>query len=215
MNEFEKNMEDLFDIEVETEETAIEQSKPWNTNGIEGVFKFLNKFWSLFHINKNFEVSEEKANNQELKILHNAIKKIEQDIERLSLNTCISQLMITINELSKLNCNKKEILKPIIIIFSPFAPHICEELWKKIGNKESITKEIYPEYNSDYLIENEYEYPIMINGKLRTKQKFSLNLKKQEIEKLVMKNETVSKWVKESKIKKVIIIPNKIISLVC
>ena len=193
----------------------IEQSKPWNTNGIEGVFKFLNKFWSLFHINKNFEVSEEKANNQELKILHNAIKKIEQDIERLSLNTCISQLMITINELSKLKCNKKEILKPIIIICSPFAPHICEELWKKIGNKESITKGIYPEYNSDYLIENEYEYPIMINGKLRTKQKFSLNLKKQEIEKLVMKNETVSKWVKESKIKKVIIIPNKIISLVC
>ena len=249
----------------------IEQSKPWNTNGIEGVFKFLNKFWSLFHINKNFEVSEEKANNQELKILHNAIKKIEQDIERLSLNTCISQLMITINELSKLKCNKKEILKNIktkdlnilkkssvknsiknakklingqgrilvrksgteskirimgesmnkellkkciIIICSPFAPHICEELWKKIGNKESITKEIYPEHNSGYLIENEYEYPIMINGKLRTKQKFSLNLKKQEIEKLVMKNETVSKWVKESKIKKVIIIPNKIISLV-
>ena len=123
--------------------------------------------------------------------------------------------MITINELTKLNCNKKEILKPIIIICSPFAPHICEELWEQIGNKESVTKEIYPKHNSDYLIENEYEYPIMINGKLRTKQKILLDLKKQEIEKLVMKNEIVLKWVKESKIKKIIIVPNKIISLVC
>ena len=118
----------------------IEQSKPWNTNGIEGVFKFLNKFWNLFHIKNKFEVSEEKANSKELKILHNTIKKIEEDIERLSINTCISKLMITINELIKLKCNKKEILKPMIIVCSPFAPHICEELWEKIGNEKSEQK---------------------------------------------------------------------------
>ena len=192
----------------------IEQSKPWNTNGIEGVFKFLNKFWNLFHIKNKFEVSEEKANSKELKILHNTIKKIEEDIERLSINTCISQLMITINELIKLKCNKKEILKPMIIICSPFAPHICEELWEKIGNKKSVTKEIYPEYNSNYLVESEYEYPIMINGKLRSKQKFALDLKKQEIEELVMKNQTVIKWVKDNRVKKIITVPNKIINIV-
>ena len=192
----------------------IEQSKPWNTNGIEGVFKFLNKFWNLFHIKNKFEVSEDKANSKELKILHNTIKKIEEDIERLSINTCISQLMITINELIKLKCNKKEILKPMIIICSPFAPHICEELWEKIGNKKSVTKEIYPEYNSNYLVESEYEYPIMINGKLRSKQKFALDLKKQEIEELVMKNQTVIKWVKDNRVKKIITVPNKIINIV-
>ena len=192
----------------------IEQSKPWNTNGIEGVFKFLNKFWNLFHIKNKFEVSEEKANSKELKILHNTIKKIEEDIERLSINTCISQLMITINELIKLKCNKKEILKPMIIVCSPFAPHICEELWGKIGNKKSVTKEIYPEYNSNYLVESEYEYPIMINGKLRSKQRFALDLKKQEIEELVMKNQTVIKWVKGNRVKKIITVPNKIINIV-
>ncbi len=192
----------------------IEQSKPWNTNGIEGVFKFLNKFWNLFHIKNKFEVSEEKANSKELKILHNTIKKIEEDIERLSINTCISQLMITINELIKLKCNKKEILKPMIIVCSPFAPHICEELWEKIGNKKSVTKEIYPEYNSNYLVESEYEYPIMINGKLRSKQKFALDLKKEEIEELVMKNQTVIKWVKDNRVKKIITVPNKIINIV-
>ena len=192
----------------------IEQSKPWNTNGIEGVFKFLNKFWNLFHIKNKFEVSEEKANSKELKILHNTIKKIEEDIERLSINTCISQLMITINELIKLKCNKKEILKPMIIVCSPFAPHICEELWEKIGNKKSVTKEIYPEYNSNYLVESEYEYPIMINGKLRSKQRFALDLKKQEIEELVMKNQTVIKWIKGNRVKKIITVPNKIINIV-
>ena len=121
--------------------------------------------------------------------------------------------MITINELIKLKCNKKEILKPMIIVCSPFAPHICEELWEKIGNKKSVTKEIYPEYNSNYLVESEYEYPIMINGKLRSKQKFALDLKKQEIEELVMKNQTVIKWVKDNRVKKIITVPNKIINI--
>lgn len=193
----------------------IEQSKPWNTNGIDGVFKFLNKFWNLFH-DKNDQLftSEEEPNKNEYKVLHNAIKKIEYDIERLSLNTCISLLMITINELNKIKCNKIKILKPLLILISPFAPHIAEELWNKAGNKKSISYAKYPKYNKKYLIKNEYEYPIMINGKLRTKINFSLKASNTEIEETVKSNKLVKKWVKTSDIKKVIIVSNKIINIV-
>ena len=192
----------------------IEQSKPWNTNGIEGVYKFLNRFWSLFYNNNSLNISNEKPSKEEFKILHTAIKKIKEDIERLSLNTCISQLMITVNNLSKINCNKREILEPLTIIISPFAPHICEELWSKLDNKESISYAKYPNFNKDYLIENEYEYPIMINGKLRAKQLFNLDLSKSEIEKGIFEIENVKKWVSKKDIKKIIIVPNKIINIV-
>ena len=192
----------------------IEQSKPWNTNGIEGVFKFLNKFWSLFHNKENFYLSDDEPNKNEYKVLHSSIKKIQDDIERLSINTCISQLMITANKLSKLNCNKRKILEPLVIITSPFAPHICEELWNKSGNTNSISEAIYPNFNDEYLMEEEYEYPIMINGKLRTKQKFSLNISNSEIEKSVIENKIVDKWVGEKTIKKIIIVPKKIINIV-
>ena len=193
----------------------IEQSKPWNTNGIDGVFKFLNKFWNLFH-DKNDQLftCEEEPNKNEYKVLHNAIKKIEYDIERLSLNTCISLLMITINELNKIKCNKIKILKPLLILISPFAPHIAEELWNKAGNKKSISYAKYPKFDNKYLIKNEYEYPIMINGKLRTKINFSLKASNTEIEETVKSNELVKKWVKTSDIKKVIIVSNKIINIV-
>ena len=193
----------------------IEQSKPWNTNGIDGVFKFLNKFWNLFH-DKNDQLftSEEEPNKNEYKVLHNAIKKIEYDIERLSLNTCISLLMITINELNKIKCNKIKILKPLLILISPFAPHIAEELWNKAGNKKSISYAKYPKFDNKYLIKNEYEYPIMINGKLRTKINFSLKASNTEMEETVKSNELVKKWVKTSNIKKVIIVSNKIINIV-
>ena len=192
----------------------IEQSKPWNTNGIEGVFKFLNKFWSLFHNKENFYLSDDEPNKNEYKVLHSSIKKIQDDIERLSINTCISQLMITANKLSKLNCNKRKILEPLVIITSPFAPHICEELWNKSGNTNSISEAIYPNFNDEYLMEEEYEYPIMINGKLRTKQKFGLNISNSEIEKSVMENKIVDKWVEGKTIKKIIIVPKKIINIV-
>ena len=192
----------------------IEQSKPWNTNGIEGVYKFLNRFWSLFFNNNSLKISNERPSKEEFKILHIAIKKIKEDIERLSLNTCISQLMITVNSLSKINCNKKEILEPLTIIISPFAPHICEELWSQLNNKESISFARYPNFNKDYLIENEYEYPIMINGKLRAKKLFNLDLNKSEIEKRVLEIENVKKWVSKNDVKKIIIVPNKIINIV-
>ena len=192
----------------------IEQSKPWNTNGIEGVYKFLNKFWSLFFKENQLHISDEKPDNEELKILHNAIKKIKDDIERLSLNTCVSQLMITVNSLSKKKCNKREILEKLIIIISPFAPHLCEELWSIIGNSKSVSFANYPKFNSDYLIEDKYEYPLMINGKLRAKQSFSLNTDDSEIKNSVLKNETIKKWLDGKKIKKIIIVPNKIINIV-
>ena len=193
----------------------IEQSKPWNTNGIDGVFKFLNKFWNLFN-NKNnqLHISDKEPNKNEYKILHRAIKKIQDDIERLSLNTCISLLMITVNELGKINCNKIKILEPLLILISPFAPHIAEELWNKIGNEKSISYANYPTFKNKYLIENEYEYPIMINGKLRTKINFSLKASNHEIKKVVINNESVQKWIKSSEVKKIIIVTNKIINIV-
>ena len=192
----------------------IEQSKPWNTNGIEGVYKFLNKLWSLFHRGDKIVISDKRPNKEELKILHTAIKKIKENIERLSLNTCISQLMITVNKLSRKECNKKEILEPLIIIISPFAPHLCEELWNIIGNNKSVSFAKYPNFNSDYLVEDTYEYPLMINGKLRAKQSFSLNTENSEIEKSVLENETIKKWLDGKKIKKIIIVPNKVINIV-
>ncbi len=192
----------------------IEQSKPWNTNGIEGVYKFLNKFWSLFFTENKLQLSDEKPDEEELKILHNAIKKIKDDIERLSLNTCISQLMITVNSLNKKKCNKREILEQLIIIISPFAPHLCEELWNRIGNSKSVSFANYPKFNNKYLIEDKYEYPLMINGKLRAKQSFNLNTEDSEIKKNVLENETIKKWLDGKKIKKIIIVPNKIINIV-
>tara|TARA_B100000676_G_C18089061_1_gene857794 strand:- start:16 stop:2706 length:2691 start_codon:yes stop_codon:yes gene_type:complete len=192
----------------------IEQSKPWNTNGIEGVYKFLNRFWSLFHLDNKFYTDDQEPNNEEYKVLHTAIKKIENDINRLSLNTCISQLMISVNELVKLKCNKKEILRPMTIILSPFAPHLCEELWEKMGYNSSISEAKYPNFDNTYLQEDKHEYPIMINGKLRTRQSFSLSSSEKDIKKVVLENEIVNKWIKNQNIKKIIIVPRKIINIV-
>ena len=192
----------------------LEQSKPWNTNGIEGVYKFLNKFWSLFYDEDNFNISDEKPDSDELKILHTAIKKIENDIDRLSINTCVSQLMITVNELSRKKCNKREILEPLLIVLSSFAPHISEELWSRLGNNESISLSNYPKYNDEFLTEDIFEYTIMINGKLRTKIKFDINIEEKEIKSEVISNEIITKWTENKKIKKIIFIPKKIINVV-
>jgi leucyl-tRNA synthetase len=192
----------------------LEQSKPWNTNGIEGVYKFLNRFWSLFYDGNKFSISDEKPDNNELKLLHTAIKKIENDIDRLSINTCVSQLMITVNELSRKKCNKREILEPLLIVLSSFAPHISEELWSKLGNNKSISLSNYPKYNDEFLTEDIFEYPIMINGKLRTKMKFNIDTEEKEVKSEVISNEIVSKWTENEKIKKIIFIPKKIINIV-
>lgn len=193
----------------------LEQAKPWDTNGIEGVHKFLRKVWRLCHDNNNkFNVENGQASPEELKILHKTIKKVQEDIERFSFNTSVSAFMICINELSDLKCNKKAIIEQFLILLSPFAPHITEELWQLCGNSQSISNAAFPQYNSDYLKESSFEYPVSFNGKMRFKFEIPLDLSKNEIEKQVLEAEQAQKWIKDKQIIKIIIVPKKIINIV-
>ncbi|MDE0470522.1 MAG: class I tRNA ligase family protein, partial [Ekhidna sp.] len=172
----------------------IEQSKTWNTHGIEGVFKFLRKFWSLFHHENIFAVSAEHPTKEELKILHAAIRKVTEDMEKLSPNTSVSAFMITVNKLFLLKCNKRAILEPLTIILAPFAPHITEEVWSLLGNKSSIVNAAYPELKEEYLAEDAIEYPVSVNGKVRAKINFSIDADREEIDKGALANEIIQKW---------------------
>ncbi|TDQ15269.1 leucyl-tRNA synthetase [Algoriphagus boseongensis] len=193
----------------------LEQFKPWNTNGIDGVYKFLRKLWNLYHTaSGEFAVSNEKASKEELKALHKAIKKMEEDMANHSFNTSVSSFMICVNELTALKCNKKEVLEPLAVLISPYSPHISEELWALLGNSESITKAKFPEFKEEYLVESNFEYPVMINGKMRAKLDLPLSLAVPEIEKAAMADATVQKWLEGKAPKKVIIVPGKIINLV-
>lgn len=192
----------------------IEQSKPWNTNGIEGVYKFLRKFWSLFHQGETFSVTDEEPTQQELKVLHGTIKKVAEDADRLSLNTSVSTFMIAVNELSGLKCNKRSILEQMTIILSPFAPHITEELWHLLGHKTSVVDAAYPIFNDKYLIEDSIEYPVSVNGKMRAKISFSADASKEEIEAGALANETIQKWLDGKDPRKVIVVPKKIVNIV-
>ncbi|NDE61432.1 MAG: leucine--tRNA ligase, partial [Cyclobacteriaceae bacterium] len=165
----------------------LEQFKPWNTNGIDGVFKFLKKLWNLFHdADGKFKVSEEVPSKDELKALHKAIKKLEEDMANYSFNTSVSSFMICVNELTALGCNKRQILEPLAVLVSPYAPHIAEELWELLGHSTSINKASFPEFKEEYLVESSFEYPIMINGKLRAKVNLSLSLDAGAIEKAAL-----------------------------
>jgi leucyl-tRNA synthetase len=193
----------------------IELSKPWNTHGIDGVAKFLRKLWGLFYdYEGNFIVTDEKPRAEEYKALHKTIQKVEQDIESLSFNTSVSEFMICVNTLNQLKCHKKAILENLLVVLSPFAPHISEELWAALGHKLSIINAPYPEFNEAFIQEDEYEYPIMINGKLRTKIMFSLDKQLKEIEAEVVKNEIVIKWMEGKQPKKVIVVQKKIVNIV-
>ncbi len=193
----------------------LEQSKPWSTHGIDGVSKFLRRFWNLFHDNNgNFKLSTEEPSREEYKVLHKTIHKIEEDIEKFSFNTSVSEFMICVNALSSMKCNKRKILEPLIIILSPFAPHITEELWEKVGNTETILKATYPTFDKQYLVENSFEYPISINGKVRAMMNFALDMPKEEIEKQVMSSDLVQKWTEGKAPKKVIIVQGKIVNVV-
>lgn len=194
----------------------LEQSKPWNTNGIEGVHKFLRKFWRLFHdASSNFSVSDEIPTKAELKSLHKIIRKVEDDIERFSFNTSVSSFMICVNELTDLRCNKRAILRDLVIVLSPYAPHICEELWVLLGNEPgSLSYTSYPVFNPDYLIEDEFEYPISFNGKMRLKLNLSLSLEGIEIEQAVLANEDVQRYLDGKTPKKVIVVKGKIVNIV-
>ncbi|WP_439882884.1 leucine--tRNA ligase [Pontibacter sp. MBLB2868] len=193
----------------------LEQFKPWNTNGMDGVHKFLKKFWRLFHDNDgNFAVSEDAPTAEELKTLHKTIKKVEEDVERFSFNTSVSTFMICVNELTQLKTNKRAILEPLTVILSPYAPHITEELWEKLGHKDSISYAKFPQWKEEYLVESTFEYPVSVNGKTRAKMAFALDTPREDIEKAVVNDEQVNKFFDGKAPKKIIIVPNKIINVV-
>jgi leucyl-tRNA synthetase len=193
----------------------LEQSKPWNTNGIEGVFKFLRKFWRLFHNDAwEFKVSDEEPTKAELKALHKIIKKVQDDIERFSFNTSVSSFMIAVNELTDLKCNKRSVLQELVIVLSPYAPHITEELWSLLGNTESLSFAVYPEFNPAYMVEDEFSYPVSVNGKTRLNLNLSLALEASAIEELVLADEQVQKYLDGKTPKKVIVVKGRIVNIV-
>jgi leucyl-tRNA synthetase len=194
----------------------LEQSKPWNTNGIEGVFKFLRKFWRLFHDDAwNFNVSNEAPTKAELKSLHKIIRKVEEDVERFSFNTSVSSFMIAVNELTDLKCNKRAILQKMVIVLSPYAPHISEELWVLLGNQPgSLSYAPYPKFNPEYLVEDEFAYPISINGKTKMNLSMSLALEAKDVEAQVLANADVQKYLGGKAPKKVIVVKGRIVNIV-
>ncbi len=194
----------------------LEQSKPWKTSGISGVLSFLKKLWKLYHGGEEgvFLVSEEKATKEELKTLHKTIKKVDDDIANFSFNTSVSSFMIAVNELTALKCNKREILEGLIVLISPYAPHIAEELWSKLGNKDSIATAEFPVFDANHLVESTKNYPISFNGKMRFTIEFSLDLSKEEIEKAVLENEKTKAQLQGRTPKKVIVVPGKIVNIV-
>lgn len=193
----------------------LEQSKPWNTNGIDGVYKFLRKLWRLFYDERgSLLVTDAKPNDAELKTLHKTIKKVQEDIETLSFNTSVSTFMICVNELTSLKCHKRSMLSDLTLILSPFAPHIAEELWQALGQESSVVNASYPAYDEKYLKEDTFEYPVSVNGKLRVKMSFSVDTPREEIEKQVLASEQIQKWTQGKPPKKVIIVPKKIVNVV-
>ncbi len=193
----------------------LEQSKPWDTDSIEGVHRFLRKFWRLYHNQDNqFNISEESGSKEELKSLHKCIKKVTEDIESFSFNTAVSAFMICTNELQDLQSNKREILEPLCILLSPFAPHITEEIWSKLGHQGSIAKVDYPTYAEEHLKEDSIKYPISFNGKTRFMLELDAGLQKDAIEKAVLEHESAQKWLEGKDPRKVIVVPGKIVNIV-
>jgi leucyl-tRNA synthetase len=193
----------------------LEQSKPWDTNGIEGVFRFIRKLWRLYHNHENnFAVSDEEPNQQELKILHRTIKKVREDIERFSFNTAVSSFMICVNELAEIKCNKRTVLQELAILISPYAPHLAEELWHQLGNDGSVCDATYPVYDEKYLVENTFEYPVSFNGKMRFKLDLPLGMPVPEIEQAVLNSKESEKWLGGNPPRKIIVVPGRIINVV-
>ncbi|MBV6878414.1 class I tRNA ligase family protein [Epilithonimonas ginsengisoli] len=192
----------------------LEQSKPWNTQGLSGVYGFLKKFWNLYFDGDTFEVSDEEPTKAEFKILHTLIKKVLFDIENFSFNTSVSSFMIAVNELQKLKCNKRAILEPLAIIISPYAPHICEEVWNLLGNNSSIEFEKFPILDEAYLVEDEIDYPVSFNGKMKFKIKLASDLQKDEVEKIILENQNAKRYLEGKTVKNFIFVPKKIINIV-
>ena len=194
----------------------LEQAKPWNTAGISGVHGFLKKLWKLYHNNEEgvFSVSDAEATAEELKTLHKTIKKVDEDITNFSFNTSVSSFMIAVNELTAMKCDKRAILEPLIVLISPYAPHIAEELWEKLGHSQSIASTDFPVFEESYLVESTKEYPISFNGKMRFTLELALDLSREEVEKIVLEDERTINQLGGRAAKKVIFVPGKIINVV-
>ncbi|WP_282635654.1 leucine--tRNA ligase [Sphingobacterium thalpophilum] len=194
----------------------LEQAKPWNTNGIEGVYKFLRKVWRLFHdAEGHFTVSDEEPSKAEFKALHKIIKKVEEDIERFSFNTSVSAFMICVNELTDLKCNKRQILEQLIVVLQPYAPHITEELWSLLGNEPgTLSYAAYPAFKPEYLVESEFAYPVSFNGKMRFNLPLALDLDQNAVEDIVRAHVDVQKHLDGKAIRKIIFVKGKIINIV-
>jgi leucyl-tRNA synthetase len=192
----------------------LEQSKPWNTNGIDGINRFIKKVWNLFYAPEGWRVTETEPSKEELKVMHQAIKKIQEDIENFSFNTSVSAFMICVNELTKLKSSSKIILQDLVVILSPFAPFVCEELWEKLGNTQSITTAKFPVFNPDYLKEDTFKYPVSFNGKTRFTLELDLTLPPNEVEQIALNHPDAQKWIEGKTPKKIIVVPGKIINVV-
>ena len=193
----------------------IEMSKPWDTKGIEGVHRFIKKLWRLFFDEMKGKVwTDDKATKDELKILHKAIKKIQEDNERFSFNTGVSAFMITVNELNDVRCHKKEILEPLLVLLHSYAPHVTEELWHCLGNEVSIVEAPFPELKQEYLVEASFNYPVSVNGKKRTEINIDLNITEDDLKKIVLENSTVQKWIEGNSFERIIYKPRQMINVV-
>ncbi len=191
----------------------IEQSKPWDTKGIDGVHRFLKKFWGLFFEGDTFRVSEEEATKEELKTLHKTIKKIGEDIEHFSFNTSVSAFMICLNELK--GCDKRSVLEPLVVLLAPFVPHIAEELWSRLGHTTSVCDAPWPSYKEEYLKESSVRYPISFNGKVRFNLELPADMSREEIEKTVLADSQTQKQTEGKTIRKIIVVPGRIVNIVC
>jgi leucyl-tRNA synthetase len=193
----------------------LEQSKPWDTQGIDGVHRFLRRFWKLFFDRDDFRVTDEKATPAELKALHKLIAKAQDDIEHFSFNTTVSAFMIAVGELTDLGCRKREILEPLTVVLSPFAPHIAEELWQLLGHEESISFASFPVYNPAFTVEDSVKYPVQFNGKMRFVVELPKSLTPAEVEAAVRADANTEKYLQGATVRKVIVVPGKIINIVC
>ncbi len=192
----------------------LDQPKPWDHKGVEGVYRFLRRFWNLFHDGDAFAVGDAAASDAELKSLHRCIKQVRQDLEKFAFNTAVSSFMICTNELRELKCNKREVLEPLVVLLAPFAPHIAEELWEKLGNEGPVIDVPYPEYDDALLTESAITYPVSFNGKMRFKIELPKELSKEEIQQEVLASEKAEKYLQGRSPKKVIVVPNKIVNVV-
>ena len=192
----------------------LEQSKPWDTNGIDGVNRFLKKLWGLFYKGDKLAVTEDEPSREELKAVHKLIKKVTFDIEHFSYNTSISAFMICVNELNSFKSTNKEVLSQVLIVLAPFAPHITEELWHEIGNTTSICDAQWPSYNEEYLKEDKVTYAVSFNGKARFNIEVAADTAREEVEKIALAHEGAAKWLEGKTIRKIIVVPGKIVNIV-